>query len=283
MRISARVDIEPDRLGGPAVGSVFLHLGIVGLIALYILIVGRFHGGIWGNNQSAPGAIQATLVSSAPTLPLPSEQKPTENVLATQQQSPAPAPPAPQRAQPIPPPEAIPIPEKQKQPKVKQQAPQKQENPVKQVPKTTAQSHSKHPQSVQKQKNRAFYGEAQQSNIPRSTTSNPNGNNPVAINGGDFGSRFPWYVDIIKRKTAQNWLLQEVAPGTPAGAKVYLSFIISRDGSPSHVRVEQSSGSPSLDSSCLRAVQRVDTYGPLPAGYTGSTLSVSYYCEEPGQ
>jgi protein TonB len=257
-----------------------LHLGVVSAIALYIFFVGRFHGGIWGNNESAPGAIQATLVSSAPTIPLPSEQKPTDNVLATEHQSPAPAPPAPQKAAPIPPPDAIPIPEKQKpQPKV--QAPQKQENPMKQPQQTASQS--KHPQPIENQKNRAFYGEAAQSNIARSATSNPNGNNPVAVNGGDFGSRFPWYVDIIKRKTAQNWLIQEVAAGTPAGARVYLSFVISRDGSPGQVRIAQSSGSPSLDSSCLRAVQRVDSYGPLPGGYNGSTLSVSYYCEEPGQ
>ncbi|HEX3435485.1 MAG TPA: TonB family protein [Pseudacidobacterium sp.] len=282
MRTSARIDIEPDRIAAPAVGSVFLHLGIVGLIALYVVLIGRFHGGIWGNSQSAPGAIQATLVSSAPTIPLPSEQKPTENVLATEQQSPAPAPPAPQKAEPIPPPEAIPIPEKP-QPKVKQQAPQKQENPVKQAQKTVTTSQSRHPQPVPNQQNRANYGEAAQSNIPRSTTSNPNGNNPVAVNGGDFGSRFPWYVDLIRRKTAQNWLTQEVAQGTPAGARVYLSFNISRDGSPGQIRIAQSSGSQSLDASCLRAVQRVDTYGPLPAGYNGNTLSVSYYCEEPGR
>lgn len=258
-----------------------LHVGVAGAIAVYILFVGRFHGGIWGNNESAPGAIQATLVSSA-AIPLPSDQTPTDNVLATEHQSPAPAPPTPEKAAPPPPPDAIPIPEKQKpQPKV--QAPQKQENPMKQSQKTMTASQSKHPQPIQKQTNRAFYGEAAQSNLARSTTSNPNGNNPVAVNGGDFGSRFPWYVDIIRRKTAQNWLTQEVASGTPAGARVFISFLISRDGSPSQIRVGQSSGSPSLDSSCLRAVQRVDSYGPLPAGYNGNTLSVSYYCEQPGQ
>ena len=125
-------------------------------------------------------------------------------------------------------------------------------------------------------------GGTAQTNIPRSTASNPNGNNPVAVNGGDFGSRFPWYVELIRRKTAQNWLVQEVSSSTPAGAKVYLSFVVSRDGSPSQIRIAQSSGSPSLDTSCLRAVQRVDSYGPLPGGYNGSSLSVSYYCEEPG-
>lgn len=280
--MSARIELEQDRLGGPAVGSLVLHVGIVGAIALYVLLIGRLHGGIWGNNESAPGAIQATLVSSAPTIPLPSETKPTENVLATQTPSQAPALPAPEKTVQSFPLDAIPIPERQK-PKKAKEAPHKSEAPVKPQQKTTAPTSTRHAQPIPNQQNRANYGEAAQSNIPRSTTSNPNGNNPVAVNGGDFGSRFPWYVELIRRKTAQNWLTQEVSPSTPAGARVYLSFTIGRDGSPSHVQIAQSSGSPSLDSSCLRAVQRVDSYGPLPGGYNGSSLSVSYYCEEPGR
>lgn len=284
MRTSARIELEQDRLGGPAFGSLMLHVGIVAAIAAYVLLVGRFHGGIWGNNESAPGAIQATLVSSAPTIPLPSETKPTENVLATQTPSQAPALPAPEKTVQQFPVDAVPIPEKQKpQPKVKQ-APQKSEAPVKPEPqKKVTPTSTKHAQPVPNQQNRANFGEAAQSNIARSTASNPNGNNPVAVNGGDFGSRFPWYVELIRRRTAQSWLTQEVSPSTPAGARVYLSFVIARDGSPSQVRIAQSSGSPSLDTSCLRAVQRVDTYGPLPGGYNGSSLSVSYYCEEPGR
>lgn len=283
MRMSERIELKPERMGAPAVGSFMLHCGVVAGIALYVLLIGRFHGGIWGNNESAPGAIQATLVSSA-SIPLPSENKPTDNVLATQTPSQAPAPPAPQKAVETPPPDAIPIPEKQKpHPKVKQ-APQKAEAPVKPQPKkTVTPTSTKHAQPIPNQQNRANYGEAAQSNIPRSMTSNPNGNNPVAVNGGDFGARFPWYVELIRRKTAQNWLTQEVSTSTPAGARVYLSFVVARDGSPSQVRIAQSSGSPSLDTSCLRAVQRVDTYGPLPGGYNGSSLSVSYYCEEPGR
>ncbi|QNI32965.1 TonB family protein [Alloacidobacterium dinghuense] len=284
MRTSARIEVEGNRLGGPAVGSLMLHAGVVALVVVYIFLVGRFHGGIWGNSESAPGAIQATLVSSAPTIPLPSENKPTENVLATQTPSPAPAPPAPEKTVQAPPPDAIPIPEKQKIPPKVKQAPQKAEAPVKPKPqKNVTPTSTKHAQPVPNQQNRANYGEATQSNIPRSMASNPNGNNPVAVNGGDFGSRFPWYVELIRRRTAQNWLTQEVSPSTPAGARVYLSFVVSRDGSPSQIRIAQSSGSPSLDTSCLRAVQRVDSYGPLPGGYNGSSLSVSYYCEEPGR
>jgi protein TonB len=105
---------------------------------------------------------------------------------------------------------------------------------------------------------------------------------PVSVTGGG-GFRFPYYVAIIQRKTQENWLKQEVDPSTPSGTKAYIFFTLSREGAPSDVKVGESSGSASLDQSCLRAVQRVDSYGPLPAAYNGSSLQVSYYCEFTGR
>jgi protein TonB len=43
------------------------------------------------------------------------------------------------------------------------------------------------------------------------------------------------------------------------------------------VQIEQSSGVPSLDQSAVRALQRIDTFGPLPAGYSGSKVSVEFW------
>jgi protein TonB len=60
---------------------------------------------------------------------------------------------------------------------------------------------------------------------------------------------------------------------------VYIVFTIRRDGTPSEVQLDRSSGSATLDRSCMHAAQRVDTFGMLPAGYNQSTLKVSYYCE----
>jgi protein TonB len=77
----------------------------------------------------------------------------------------------------------------------------------------------------------------------------------------------------------QSWYKPEVDPRTPKGARVYLVFTIRHDGSPADVQIDRSSGAPSLDRSCQRAAQRVDTFGILPQGYNQSTLKVSYYCE----
>ncbi|QNI30274.1 energy transducer TonB [Alloacidobacterium dinghuense] len=62
---------------------------------------------------------------------------------------------------------------------------------------------------------------------------------------------------------------------------MYVSFEISKNGDATHISVAKSSNSPTLDSSCLRAVQKTANYGTLPSGYEKNTLSVSYYCEMP--
>lgn len=253
-------------LGGDLAKSLLLHLLVAGAILAYGYVHGFFQGSSWGDNSPLQGAIQATLVSSA-ALPLPQDHPPTDNVLATETPSAAPLLDQ-QQAVPVPLPEAVPIPEKQKpvkrQAKAKAPAP-----PLRQPP--------------PKPQHKATYGEAAPANAPRSQAQTQAAvNTPAAIAGGDFGARYGWYVDVITRKVAQNWYTQEVQPGTPAGAKVYIRFTVARDGSVRNISIATSSGYPSLDSSCLHAVQRVDSFGSLPAGYNESSLDVSYYCSYPG-
>ena len=72
--------------------------------------------------------------------------------------------------------------------------------------------------------------------------------------------------EIVSRIVAQNWYTQEADPHSSQGKSVTLLFDIQRDGTPTNVRLETRSGSPSLDTSALHALQRVDGFGPLPAG-----------------
>ncbi len=271
---SSSHQFEPEPFGKPALGALALHVAVFGALAL--LSVLHIHGKAWGDRTDTQGAIQATMVSSAPSIPIPTEQTPTKEVLATETPSPAPALPAPQAFK-ADPQDAIPIPDKQTakvQPKKQLEQPKPQ--PVQHVPLI---SPSQARALQQQPRPRANFGEAAPAAIPRSTAQAAP-STQVNVQGGNFGAMFPWYVDLIKRKTAANWYKQEVDPSTANGARVYLTFTISRGGSPSNVQVERSSGSPTLDSSCVRAVQRTDTYGPLPSGYTGSTLLVQYFCEQ---
>ena len=60
-------------------------------------------------------------------------------------------------------------------------------------------------------------------------------------------------------------------------AKNVFSFDVMRDGHPANVQVEQSSGVPSLDQSAMRAIQRIDTFGPLPSDYAANKVSVEFW------
>jgi periplasmic protein TonB len=264
----SRSDILDERngMGSQFAQSTFLHALVVGLILGYGYMHNLLHGSEWGANAFQQGAIQATLVSTA-ALPLPQDHPPTDNVLATETPSAAPALEE-QKTEPLPLPEAIPIPEKQ--------------TPVKPQVRPKPQAPPPPPQPAPPKQNKANFGEAAPANVPRATASTNAANSMVAMTGGDFGSKFGWYVDVIKRKVAQDWYLQEVQPSTPAGATVYVQFTVARDGTPSNVTLATPSSSASLNSSCLHAVQRVDTFGPLPGGYNENSLNVLYHCTYPG-
>lgn len=248
-------ELTPEPLKGPAAGAIVLHIVLLGLVGYYAWILGLFHHDVWGN-AGAGGAMQVSLVSSA--LPLPSEQV-NQNVLATETPSQAPAAPSPKAEHQVDQ-TAIPILGRHAKPQHKT------------VEKT--QQHQPTPPQ-----NRATYGEQAGTIMPRALNPQIASNGPTSVGDNDFASRFGWYVDQINRKMANSWYKQMVDPRTPRGSRVYLIFTINRDGSPSNVKLDRSSGSPTLDMSCEQGVERVDTFGPLPPGYNQSTLKVSYYCE----
>jgi periplasmic protein TonB len=250
-------ELNGEPIAMPATGSVLLHLGLVAFIAVYALTAGLFHSNNWGG-PAASGAIQVQITSA---LPLPNDQPPNDNVLSTERPSPAPAPPAP-KAAPVVEDKAIPIQGKQAKPLPK---PTPKATPARQPP--------------PKPTTRAEYGEQAANSIPRAVQGSQVINGPVSVKGSDFGSEFPFYVQSIQRKMASVSSMQLVDPRTPKGTRSYIFFTIHRDGTVSDAEMDRASGSPSLDRECLRAAQRVDSFGPLPPAYNQSTLRVSYYCE----
>jgi len=252
---------QKEPFGGPVTGSVLLHLGFVGAIAGLMFMNTRFHSNEWGIN-GPQGAIQANLVNSAPSIPLPSITPPTPNVLATEQPSPAPAPPT-KETIPITPPDAIPI--AAHKPKLKPAEKPKPASP-------------QHAQATN-QPNRATYGEAAATNLAHAMNNAPSrSNTPVQVQGGDFASRFPWYVDKITRLVSQNWYTYQIDSSTRYGSQVSVVFTIERDGSVSFTSIQIPTPSPSytLNKTAKEAVQRVGSFGPLPDQYTGRSVSVEY-------
>jgi hypothetical protein len=98
----------------------------------------------------------------------------------------------------------------------------------------------------------------------------------------NLGKQLSGYIESAKNQVTQKWSASEVAGGTPPGATVYIQFAIRRRGNHEVPAMETSSGYPSLDASCLRAVDRIRTFGHLPTRYSGDSLIVLYHCTYPG-
>jgi TonB family protein len=105
---------------------------------------------------------------------------------------------------------------------------------------------------------------------------------PRLERGESPASQLGGYIEAAKSKVAEKWDSSEVAGNTPAGATVYIQFAIRRSGNHAAPIMETSSGSSSLDSSCLGAVNRIQTFDHLPRSYSGDSLTVVYHCTYSG-
>lgn len=246
-------------LRSPLIGSCVLHAGIIALAMFgYLIPTGR--GESWGGTEGGGGAMSATLVTS---VPLPAQQAPVENVLANESKGLSQS--EPKEEPKVEEPEAIAIPDKDaKRKNQKRESIQKKE-PPKQVAKVDA--------------NQIPYGQGGPVSGPYGSFTSGATKGGFGFQGGngDFGSRFAYYVDIVRRRVSENWLKYEIDPRINDARRVYIYFDITRSGQPTNIRVEQSSGIPSLDQSAVRALQRIDTFGPLPSGYNGNYVSVEFW------
>jgi protein TonB len=96
--------------------------------------------------------------------------------------------------------------------------------------------------------------------------------------GGDFASRYGWYVESVKRRIQNNWLQNTIDPGVRAArvAHSVVEFTINRDGSVRDIRVTQTSGNLSMDNSGLRAIMSSNPMPGLPPDYSGSSVRVVF-------
>jgi len=254
--MAAEIFFEHDQWGRNLARSLVLHVAVTGAILLYTTLAPGGQRGTWGAGGGGE-AIGVTLVS---TVPLPANPAQTENVLANESKGLSQSLPQPRVEEPL----AIPIPDKN----------------VKTKPKAkTSASERKPPPAPVEETNVVPFGEGGPVSGPYGSFSagGAKGGFGFTGGGGDFGSRFAWYVRVVQQKVSENWLKYEVDPRISDAHRVYLTFDIHRDGRPTNIEVEQSSGVPSLDQSAMRALQRIDTFGPLPSDYAGDKVSVEFW------
>lgn len=255
MQADAEIFFEHNGLGKPLALSVALHLAITGVIVFFGVIL-HGHGSAWG----AGGGGDAIGVSLVSTVPLPATPTQTQNVLANDSKGLTKSLPQEKPNEP----DAIPIQDKNAK--------------IKSKPVTTA-SHQKTQPAPPEETNEVPFGQGGPVSGPYGTFSAAGAKGGFGFEGGggDFGTAYAWYVRVVQQKVSENWLKYEVDPNIHQANRVYVQFDINRAGHPGNVQIEQSSGVPSLDQSALRAIQRIDTFGPLPSDYSGSKVTVEFW------
>ncbi len=256
MAANAEIFFEHDSWGRNLAWSAGLHVAIAASIILYAAVASGGKGSAWGAGGGGD-AMGVTLVSS---VPLPASTVQTQNVLANESKGITQSQPKAEEKEP----EAIPIPDKNAK--------------VKPKPRSSAQQKPK-PEPEDEASNVVPFGEGGPVSGPYGNfnAGGAKGGFGFTGGGGDFGSRYAWYVRVVQQKVSENWLKYEVDPGVSDARRVYVTFDIVRDGHPTNVQIEQSSGVPSLDQSAVRALQRIDTFGPLPPDYSESKVSVEFW------
>ena len=256
MEANAEIFFEHDRWARNLTWSVVLHLAVAGSIVAYAVVGPGGGGSTWGAGGGGE-AMGVTLVSS---VPLPASPVQTQNVLANESKGITQSQPKTEEKEP----EAIPIPDKNARTKPKPR---------------TSETRQKAQSPPEEASNVVPFGEGGPVSGPYGTfnAGGAKGGFGFTGGGGDFGSRYAWYVRVVQQKVSENWLKYEVDPNISTAQRVYITFDVMRDGHPANVQVEQSSGVPSLDQSATRAIQRIDTFGPLPSDYAANKVSVEFW------
>lgn len=261
----------PDSLKLPFSFSILLHAALGGLL-IYNAIATHS-----GENWGGPGgSVTVGVVGSVPAIPLPhpdvvSPSRVVDNTRGLYKSEPPPE-------IPVPPPDAVPIPKfKLKPPPSKTKSVARETPPP---PKT-------HPSKILENKtppppNAIPYGQGGAPAVPVSSFAMGAGATQGGLafsgaGGGDFGSRFSWYVEAVQRRVSSNWLQSTIDPRLSTAPRVVVTFDILRDGTVTNIQVTQSSNNYSVDSSAVRAVQSASPLNRLPPEYSGSKVGVEFW------
>jgi TonB family protein len=239
--------------------SLFLHGAVAA--AMLISIVFHFQGNRWGDvGGGSEGQVKVNLVGSI-GLPMPkppdvTESKafdPTDSIYKTLPQPKPPEPPKPE----------IKIPAWKEKPKPVQKPSRVFDNPTPAPDNAVAQHGGK-------------------MDLPVGTSNVAGAAAPgVKVQGqggGDFASRYGWYIDAVRRKISMNWLQSTIDPAVRAArsARCTMTFTIARDGTIKDIRIAQTSGNYSMDTSAQRALLSSSPMPALPSDYSGSFVNVTF-------
>jgi protein TonB len=255
---TSAAQFDSESLKRPLIFSVAFHALV--LMAVTISVFVSRQGENWGG-AGGGGAISVGLVGSVPGVTLPKPDVVTENRVVDETKGLY-------KAEPVkpvaPPANATEIPkfEKNKPPKYVTPKSRLLENEATPPP------------------NAIPYGQGGAPAVPYSSFTmgqGTQGGMGVAQGSGNFGSRFPWYVEAVQRKISGNWLQAAVDPNLRWAPRVVASFQVMRDGTVANIQVTRSSGNASVDTSAVRAIHDSSPMQPLPNEYSGSYVNVEFW------
>ena len=127
------------------------------------------------------------------------------------------------------------------------------------------------------------YGKGGGTSLPSSYSNEPGplssgGVGMKGEGGGDFAGRYAWYIESVRRAVSQNWMQNTIDPAVRASRRAHCTttFTIARDGTIKNIRLAQSSGNSSFDTSAQRALLSIDHLPPLPRDYSGTYVDVTF-------
>ncbi len=259
---TVRIQIDAENLKAPLVWSLLFHSLLVGSLAVSTYLSDR--GEAWGG-LGAGGAISVKLVSGLNGVPLPRPPTVTTSRVVDTTKGLYQSELRPKVAEP--PVEAEQIPEftKDKPPRYVTRPSKVLEDPTPPPP------------------NAVPYGQGGTPSIPYSEFSLGAGGATTAgmgfggPEGGDFGGRFPWYVNAVRNRVSSNWLQTTVDPSLRWAPRAVVSFDILRNGAVANIQILRSSGNASVNNSAVRAILNSSPLNPLPNGYSGAKVSVEFW------
>lgn len=252
--------------------SLVLHTLLVAFIAISAFVQHR--GNAWGGiGGGGGGSVKVNLVGSLAGIPMPnppvvSESRTVDPTKGLYKEEPKPKVPEPKT-------DATKLPKFEKE---KPTLPPSHKS-------RTFESETPPPE------NAVPYGAGGTARIPTGSGTSPGGSPNVGTvpgqgggvgvqgqGGGDFASRYAWYVEGVRRRIQSNWLQNTIDSRVLAdrSAHCVVAFTITRDGTVKDVHISQTSGNLSMDNSGLRAVLSSNPMPALPNDYSGSYVVVTF-------
>jgi protein TonB len=239
--------------------SAWLHIGLIAAVGLSVWI--QRSGNPWGGIGGGDSGAKVNLVSSAGIpMPKPDVPAPTDTVDPTKGLA-------------------------KEEPKPKEE-PKTDATNIKKFEKEKPLPPTKKSKVFEPKKpppdNATHYGKGGQMDIPSGYSQTPGASSSgVAVQGeggGDFATRYGWYVESVKRAISQNWIQTSIDPSIRAARRAHsvVTFRINRNGTVTNIRLDNSSGNRSMDDSATRALLSIDKFPTLPSDYSGSFVDVTF-------